>query len=89
MLPSEAELGLHRRLVMAPYVHEHDAPDKVARLGSSVSALLFASRVPLDYARRAGVLACPATCIQLGGTPLYAALQRARRDGVPARRGQL
>lgn len=81
MLPSEAELGLHRRLVMAPYVHEHDAPDKVARLGSSVSALLFASRVPLDYARRSGVLACPATCIQLGGTPLYAALQRSRREG--------
>lgn len=81
MLPSEAELGLHRRLVMAPYVHEHDAPDKVARLGDSVSALLFASRVPLDYARRSGVLACPATCIQLGGTPLYAALQRARREG--------
>lgn len=81
MLPSEAELGLHRRLVMAPYVHEQDAPEKVARLGPGVSALLFASRVPLDYARRAGVLACPATCIQLGGTPLYAALQRARREG--------
>ena len=81
MLPSEAELGLHRRLVMAPYAHEHDAPEKVTRLGAGVGALLFASRVPLDYARRAGVLACPATCIQLGGTPLYAALQRARRDG--------
>jgi hypothetical protein len=81
MLPSEAELGLHRRLVMAPYVHEQDAPEKVARLGPGVSALLFASRVPFDYARRAGVLACPATCIQLGGTPLYAALQRARREG--------
>ena len=81
MLPSEAELGLHRRLVMAPYVHEQDAPEKVARLGAGVSALLFASRVPLDYARRSGVLACPATCIQLGGTPLYAALQRARREG--------
>jgi hypothetical protein len=81
MLPSEADLGLHRRLVMAPYTHEQDAPEKVTRLGPGVSALLFASRVPLDYARRAGVLACPATCIQLGGTPLYAALQRARREG--------
>jgi hypothetical protein len=81
MLPSEAELGLRRRLVMAPYAHEQNAPEKVTRLGPGVSALLFASRVPLDYARRAGVLACPATCIQLGGTPLYAALQRARREG--------
>ena len=79
--PSEAELGLQRRLVMAPYIHEHDAPEKVARLGSSVGAILFASRAPLDYSRRSGALTCPATCIQLGGTPLYAALQRARRDG--------
>jgi len=79
--PAEAELGLQRRLVMAPYVSEHEAAEKVARLGGSVSALLFASRVPLDYARRAGVIGCPATCIQLGGTPLYAALQRARLDG--------
>lgn len=79
--PPEAELGLQRRLVMAPYAAEHEAADKVARLGDGVSALLFASRVPLDYARRAGVVAVPATCVQLGGTPLYAALQLARRDG--------
>jgi hypothetical protein len=79
--PQEAELGLQRRLVMAPYAAEHEAAEKVARLGGGVSALLFASRVPLDYARRAGVLSVPATCIQLGGTPLYAALQRIRRDG--------
>ena len=59
--PSESEPGLQRRLVMAPYVQEHDAPEKVARLGGSVSAILFASRVPLDYSRRSGVLDCPAT----------------------------
>lgn len=81
VLPSEAELGLRRRVVMAPYLDEHEAPEKVARLGSDVSALLFASRIPLDYARRAGVLGCPATCIQLGGTPLHAALCRAARQG--------
>jgi hypothetical protein len=72
--------------VMAPYVSEHEAPDKVARLDGSVDAYLFASSVPWEYARRAGVLTCPATCIQLGGTPLYAALLRARRTGIdPAR----
>ena len=59
----------------------------MARLGSGVDACLFASRVPLDYARRAGVLACPATYIQLGGSALYAALLRARRDGATIRRG--
>jgi hypothetical protein len=79
--PSESELGLRRRLVMAPYFSEHEAPEKVARLGDGVDACLFASRVPLDYARRSGVLSCPATCIQLGGTPLYAALLQAQRDG--------
>jgi hypothetical protein len=79
--PPDAELGLRRRLVMAPYLNEHEAPEKVARLGGTVSALLFASRIPLDYARRAGVLRCPATCIQLGGTSLYAALLQAGRSG--------
>jgi hypothetical protein len=79
--PPDAELGLRRRLVMAPYLNEHEAPEKVARLGGTVSALLFASRIPLDYARRAGVLRCPATCIQLGGTSLYSALLQAGRSG--------
>jgi hypothetical protein len=82
LLPSEAELGLRRRLVMAPYVNEHEAPEKVARLGDSVDAFLFASRIPLEFARRAGTLASPATCVQLGGSPLYAALLRARREGL-------
>jgi hypothetical protein len=86
VLPSEAELGLRRRLVMAPYLSEHEAPERVARLGDGVDACLFASRFPLDYARKSGVLLCPATCIQLGGTTLSAALAQARRDGLdPAR----
>ncbi len=80
--PSESELGIARRLVMAPYLTEHEVAERVARLAGGVSAWLFASRIPLDYARRSGVLACPATCVQLGGTPLYAALLRARRDGL-------
>jgi hypothetical protein len=80
--PSEAELGIARRLVMAPYLTEHEAAERVARLADGVNAWLFASRIPLDYARRSGVLACPATCVQLGGTPLYAALLRARQDGL-------
>ncbi len=80
LLPTEADLGLRRRLVMAPYLSEHEAPERVARLGDGVDACLFASRFPLDYARKSGVLSCPATCIQLGGTTLSAALARARRD---------
>jgi hypothetical protein len=82
VLPSEAELGLRRRLVMAPYLSEHEAPERVSRLGDGVDACLFASRFPLDYARKSGVLTCPATCIQLGGTTLSAALAQARRDGL-------
>jgi hypothetical protein len=80
--PSEAELGISRRLVMAPYLSEHEAAERVGRLAGSVSAWLFASRITLDYVRRSGALSCPATCIQLGGTPLYAALLRARQDGL-------
>jgi hypothetical protein len=82
VLPSEADLGLRRRLVMAPYLSEHEAPERVSRLGDGVDACLFASRFPLDYARKSGVLSCPATCIQLGGTTLSAALAQARRDGL-------
>ncbi len=82
LLPSEADLGLRRRLVMAPYLSEHEAPERVTRLGDGVDACLFASRFPLDYARKSGVLSCPATCIQLGGSTLSAALARARRDGL-------
>lgn len=81
VVPTDAELGLRRRLVMAPYLSENEAPERVARLGDTIDACLFASRVPLEYTRRSGVLSCPATCIQLGGSTLCAALMRATRDG--------
>jgi hypothetical protein len=70
-----------RRLVTAAYRDEQEAPEKVARLGSTVDACLFASRVPYELARRAGVLAVPAAYIQLSGSALYAGLLRASRDG--------
>jgi hypothetical protein len=73
--------GLARRLVAAAYRTEQEAGDKVLRLGPGIDAWLFASRVPYSYARRAGVLRAPATCVPLGGSALYAALLRASRDG--------
>jgi hypothetical protein len=73
--------GSARRLVAAPYRGEQEAPDKVLRLGSAIDVFLFASPVPLEYARRAGVLRVPATCVPLAGSALYAALLRARADG--------
>jgi hypothetical protein len=69
-----------RRLVAAVYRDEQEAPEKVLRLGGSVDACLFASRIPYDYARRAGVLCCPATFVPLGGSALFAALLRASRE---------
>ena len=71
-----------RRLVTAAYREEQEAPEKVARLGASVDACLFASRAPYEFARRAGVLTVPATYIQLSGSALYAAMLRASRDGL-------
>jgi hypothetical protein len=70
-----------RRLVTAAYRDEQEAPEKVARLAGTVDACLFASRVPYEFARRAGVLTVPATYIQLSGSALYAAMLRASRDG--------
>ena len=72
--------GPSRRLLAASYRDEQEAADKVAWLGTSVDSCLFASRLPQEYARRAGVLTVPSACIQLGGSPLYAALLRAGRD---------
>jgi len=66
-----------RRLVAAAYRDEQEAPEKVVRLGGSIDACLFASRVAHEYAQRAGVLTRPATSIALGGSALYAALLRA------------
>src|SRR5215471_5552254 len=73
--------GLARRLVAAAYRSEQEAGDKVLRLGPGIDAWLFASQVPHAYARRAGVLHGPATCVPLGGSALYAALLRGCRDG--------
>jgi hypothetical protein len=74
------ETGLPRRLVAAAYRDEQEAADQVVRLGSAIDVCLFASRVPYEYARAAGVLSSPATYVPLNGGALYAALLRASRD---------
>ena len=73
--------GPARRLVAAAYRGEQEAPDKVLRLGPAIDVLLCACPVSLEYARRAGVLRVPATCVPLSGSALFAALLRARADG--------
>lgn len=73
--------GPVRRLVAAAYRDEHEAADMVARLGPAVDACLFASQVPYEVARKAGVLSTPATYVPLAGSALYGALFRASRDG--------
>jgi hypothetical protein len=77
---SGVEAGPPRRLVAAAYRDEQEAADQVVRLGAAIDVCLFASRVPYEYARAAGVLACPATFVPLGGGALYAALLRGSRD---------
>jgi hypothetical protein len=79
--PAFAGSGPARRLVAAAYRNEQEAPDKVLRLGPAIDVFLFASPVPLEYARRAGVLRGPATCVPLSGSALFATLLRARADG--------
>jgi hypothetical protein len=79
--PAFAGSGLARRLVAAAYRNEQEAPDKVLRLGPAIDVFLFASPVPLEYARRAGVLRGPATCVPLSGSALFATLLRARAGG--------
>lgn len=74
--------GIPRRLVAAAYRDEQEAADKVLRLGPSVDVCLFAGRVPYEYARKAGVLAGPATAVPLNGSALYGALLRATRGGA-------
>jgi hypothetical protein len=73
--------GLARRLVAATYRSEQEAPDRMLRLGPAIDVFLFAGPVPLEYARRAGVLRVPATCVPLSGSALFAALLRARAAG--------
>jgi len=70
-----------RRLVAVVYRNEQEAGDKVSRLRSGVDVWLFASRIPYAYARQAGTLRKPATCVPLGGSALYAALLRAAQQG--------
>jgi hypothetical protein len=79
--PSLSGPGPARRLVAAAYRSEQEAPDKVLRLGSTVDVFLFACQVPLEYARRAGVLRGPATYVPLSGSALFAAVLRARAGG--------
>jgi hypothetical protein len=77
--------GLHCRLLTAAYADEQEAPDKVRRLAAA-DACLFASQAPLEYARKAGALRGPATCVHLADGPLMAALVRAMQAGYdPAR----
>jgi hypothetical protein len=74
--------GLARRLVGAAYRTEQEAADKVLRLGPGIDAWLFASPVPYAYARRAGAVRVPATCVPLAGSALYAALLSAASEGT-------
>ena len=78
--PLAGEAVPPRRLVAAAYRDEQEAADQVVRLGAAIDVCLFASRVPYEYARGAGVLGCPATFVPLGGSALYAALLKAGRD---------
>jgi hypothetical protein len=75
--------ALARRLIGAAYRSEQEAAEKVLRLGSSVDACLFANQVSYEYARRAGALRAPATCVPLSGSALFATLLRASRDSGP------
>jgi hypothetical protein len=72
---------LPRRLIAAAYRREREAAEKVARLGAAIDVCLFASPVPYEYARRAGVISVPSTYVRLDGGALYAALLRARMQG--------
>ena len=71
---------LPRRLIAAAYRREREAAEKVARLGAAIDVCLFASPVPYEYARRAGVISVPSTYVRLDGGALYAALLRASRS---------
>lgn len=73
--------GLARRLVAAAYRSEQEAPDKILRLGLGIDVFLFASPVPQEYARRAGVLHGPSTCVPLAGSALFATVLRAAAEG--------
>jgi hypothetical protein len=80
MLMGHGPTPIPSRLVAAAYRDEQEAADKVVRLGSGVDVCLFASPVPYDFARKAGVLSMPATFVPLNGAALQGALLRAALD---------
>lgn len=80
MLMGHGPSPVPSRLVAAAYRDEQEAADKVVRLGSGVDVCLFASPVPYDFARKAGVLTMPATYVPLNGAALQGALLRAALD---------
>lgn len=80
MLMGHGPTPVPSRLVAAAYRDEQEAADKVVRLGGGVDVCLFASPVPYDFARKAGVLAMPATYVPLNGAALQGALLRAALD---------
>jgi hypothetical protein len=71
----------HPRIVTAAYRAESEAAEKAARLASVADAVLFGSRAAYELAGQANALPYPATFIKLGGSSLFAALQRAARAG--------
>jgi hypothetical protein len=71
----------HPRIVTAAYRTESEAAEKAARLAPVADAVLFGSRAAYEFASQETTLPCPATYIKLGGSSLYAALQRAVRAG--------
>src|SRR4051794_21435622 len=77
MLMGHGPSPVPSRLVAAAYRDEQEAADKVVRLGSGGDVCLFASPVPYEFARKAGVLTMPATYVPLNGAALQGTLLRA------------
>ncbi|ACY95797.1 hypothetical protein Tcur_0192 [Thermomonospora curvata DSM 43183] len=80
LMGNHSSTPIPSRLVAAAYRDEQEAADKVLRLGSAVDVCLFASPVPYDFARKAGVLTMPATYVPLNGAALQGALLQAALD---------
>jgi hypothetical protein len=80
MLMGHGPTPVPSRLVAAAYRDEQEAADKVVRLGSGVDVCLFASPVPYEFARKAGVLTVPAAYVPLNGAALQGALLRTALD---------
>ena len=81
MLSGDRDTAPHAaRLTGAAYRDEHEAAEKVSRLGPGVDVCLFASPVPYEFARQAGVIHGPATYVPLNGSALHSALARGSLD---------